>query len=99
MKNNKFNLIKNIADDKSEATIIMYKPIGNILDDDTGEIIYGISDEEFANTLNYLAQCGVNKINLRINSIGGSVMTGFGIISAMKAFDGDIYTYNDGLCA
>ncbi|MFZ4705500.1 MAG: head maturation protease, ClpP-related, partial [Bacteroidales bacterium] len=39
------------------------------------------------------------RINIRINSPGGSVFDGLPIFNAIKNSTSDIHTYNDGLCA
>ena len=41
----------------------------------------------------------VSRINIRVNSYGGSVIDGDGIISAMKSAKAEIHTYNDGMAA
>jgi ATP-dependent protease ClpP protease subunit len=98
MKKNPFKYIKNIAEDNSEATILLYKPIGIFKDEETGEMVDGIDGACFAQELLFLAT-QVDKIHIRINSIGGSVIDGFSIISAIKNSDVTICTYNDGLAA
>ncbi len=97
MKKN-FKYIKKIADDKTEATILIYSPIGTFSDEITGEITYGVDGNCFAQEMLYL-ETQVNKINIRINSIGGSVIDGYSIISAIQNSTAKIHTFNDGLCA
>jgi ATP-dependent protease ClpP protease subunit len=41
----------------------------------------------------------VSRINIRINSYGGSVIHGDGIISAMRRAKAEVHTYNDGMAA
>jgi ATP-dependent protease ClpP protease subunit len=59
----------------------------------------GVNASDFAKELNSL---DVERLNVRINSAGGSVVDGFGIFSAMLNFKekgGELHTYNDGLAA
>jgi ATP-dependent protease ClpP protease subunit len=92
-----FQFIKNIAEDNSEATILLYKPIGSFMDE-SGNIVEGINGNAFATELLYL-ETQVKRINVRINSIGGSVLEGYSIISAILNSKAEIHTYNDGLAA
>lgn len=94
---NSFKYIKNIAEDMSEATILIYKPVGTFQDQD-GNIVEGVDGERFKQELLYL-ETQVDKINIRINSIGGSVYDGWAIISAILSSKAEIHTYNDGLAA
>lgn len=94
----KFKYLQNIADDKSEATILLYNHIGTITDEN-GNILYGIDGEAFASTMQYLEDCGVECVNIRINSPGGSVLEGWSIISSIKSTTMEVHTYNDGLAA
>lgn len=92
-----FQFIKNIAEDNSEATILLYKPIGSFMDE-SGNMVEGINGNAFATELLYL-ETQVKRINVRINSIGGSVLEGYSIISAILNSKAEIHTYNDGLAA
>ena len=83
----KFKYIKNI--DSNESTILLYDEIGG----DTG-----INGSDFANEMQYL-QCVCNKINVRINSVGGSVIDGYSIISAILNCKVPVDTYIDGVSA
>jgi len=57
-----------------------------------------ITDIEFVKTLRKLEEKH-DKINLRINSPGGSMYHGNAIISAIISSKAEITGYNDGLCA
>lgn len=60
----------------------------------------GINASDFANELNSFD--AKDRVNVRINTVGGSVVDGFGIFSAMLNFKekgGELHTYNDGLAA
>jgi ATP-dependent protease ClpP protease subunit len=92
-----FKYIKNIADDCSEATILLYNQIGCTVDGD-GNITYGIDGSSFAWEMQYL-QDKCKKINVRINSIGGSVLDGYAIISSILNSKVPCDTYIDGLAA
>jgi ATP-dependent protease ClpP protease subunit len=92
-----FKYIKNIADDNSEATILLYNQIGSSVDEN-GNITYGIDGSYFAYEMQYL-QDKCSKINVRINSIGGNVMDGYSIISSILNSAIPVDTYVDGLAA
>ena len=89
----KFNYINSIAEDRSEATILLYKPIGQYIDSN-GDVVDGVDGERFAQELLFL-QDKVKLINVRINSIGGSVMEGMSIVNAIKNSQVPIVTHND----
>lgn len=90
-----FKYIKNIAED--EATILLYTQIGDSIDEN-GNYIFGISGTLFANEMQYL-QDKCKKIKVRINSIGGSVLDGYSIVSAILNSQVPCETYIDGLAA
>lgn len=90
-----FKYIKNIAED--EATILLYSQIGDSVDEN-GNYIFGISGTLFANEMQYL-QDKCKKIKVRINSIGGSVLDGYSIVSAILNSKVPCETYIDGLAA
>lgn len=92
-----FKYIKNIAEDNSEATILLYNQIGSTVDGN-GNITYGIDGSSFAWEMQYL-QDKCKKINVRINSIGGSVLDGYAIISSIINSKVPCDTYIDGLAA
>lgn len=76
---------------------MLYSQIGDSIDS-SGNYVSGISGSLFAHELNYLAaQC--DRINVRINSIGGSVLEGYSIVSAILNCSKPVYTYIDGLAA
>src|ERR1035438_4140740 len=85
--------INSIEADNSEATILLYAPIGKFLDAND-KVTDGIDGESFAQTILYL-QDKVKLINIRINSGGGSVIEGMKIISAINNSLVPIHTYND----
>lgn len=85
--------ITNISNDV--ATMLIYKHIGNI--DDMGDGIQGdwiANDIQYIND-NYKEQ--VKSINIRINSIGGSVADGLSIVSAILNSEIPCNTYIDGM--
>lgn len=91
-----FKYIKNISND-GIGTILLYNQIGDSIDE-KGNYVYGISGELFAYEMQYLqTQC--SKINVRINSIGGSVLDGYSIISSILNSTIPVDTYIDGLAA
>lgn len=93
--NNSFKYIKNIID--GEATILLYSQIGSSVDEN-GVFEWGISGSEFAAEMKYL-QDKCNKINVRINSVGGSVLEGYSIISSILNSKVECCTYIDGIAA
>lgn len=90
-----FKYIKNIAEE--EATILLYNQIGDSIDEN-GNYVYGISGSSFAYEMQYL-QDKCKKINVRINSIGGNVLDGYSIVSAILNSKVKCDTYIDGLAA
>lgn len=77
--------------------MLLYSQIGDSIDEN-GNVIYGISGSSFANELQYLQnQC--KSISVRINSVGGSVLDGYSIVSAMLSCKVPCNTYIDGLAA
>lgn len=90
-----FKYIKNISN--GEGTILLYSQIGDSVDA-SGNYVYGISGSAFANEMQYL-QDNCSKINVRINSIGGSVIDGYSIVSAILNSKVPCNTYIDGLAA
>ena len=89
----KFNYIQNIAENREEATILLYKPIGKYMDGD-GYIVDGVSGDKFAQEILFL-QDKVKRINVRINSSGGSVIEGMSIVQAIKSSRVPVVCYND----
>jgi ATP-dependent protease ClpP protease subunit len=90
-----FKYIKNISED--EATILLYSQIGDSVDA-SGNYVSGISGSAFAYEMQYL-QDKCSKIKVRINSIGGSVLDGYSIVSAILNSKVPCDTYIDGLAA
>lgn len=90
-----FKYIKNISN--GEGTILLYSQIGDSVDE-VGNYIHGISGAGFAHEMQYL-QDNCSKINVRINSIGGSVLDGYSIVSAILNSKVPCNTYIDGLAA
>lgn len=87
----KINYVEQVTNSKGVkvATMHLYKPIG-------GD---GINASDFAENIQTL---NVDRLNVRINSGGGGVVEGLGILSAMINFKdqgGELHTYNDGVAA
>lgn len=92
-----FKLIDNVAN--GIATIQLYEQIGDSVDE-FGNVSYGISGSMFANTIQWLSeQDTVERINVRINSVGGSVLDGYSIVSSILNCNKPVDTYIDGLAA
>ncbi len=79
------------------AEILMYGVIGqkDWWGDNSEE---DITDLAFVRTLRELEQSH-SRINIRINSPGGSVYHGNAIVTAIQNSKSEIHLYNDGLCA
>lgn len=89
----KFKYLKNVF---NTNTVEMY-----LYDEIGGE---GINAQQFADELNYIANyTSAKTVNVRINSEGGVVISGVGILSAIinanKAGKVQVDTYNDGIAA
>lgn len=94
---NNFKLIDNLFN--GVATIQLYDQIGDTVDKN-GNVTYGISGSSFASALQWLSdRDDVSLINVRINSIGGSVLDGYSICSAILNCEKPVETYIDGLAA
>ncbi|MCD6017277.1 MAG: Clp protease ClpP [Bacteroidetes bacterium] len=91
-----FKYIQNIST-AGEATILLYDVIGCYVDAD-GCMCDGINGSAFAYEMEYL-QSKATKINIRINSIGGSVLDGYSIISSILRSKIPVDTFIDGLAA
>lgn len=80
----------------TEATIILYGDIGKSWMQDSEEPQN--TDKEFLKA--FLQLDGkYSRINLRINSLGGSMFDGNAIITAVRNAKSEIHAYNDGVCA
>ena len=90
-----FKYIKDVSN--GVGTIHLYSQIGDSVDA-KGNYVFGISGATFVNELQYLSE-KCEKINVRINSVGGSVMEGYSIISAILNCSKPVDTYVDGLAA
>ncbi|WP_448529168.1 head maturation protease, ClpP-related [Raineya sp.] len=71
------------------ATMRIYKEIGGL---------NGVQGQTFADELDYLSQL-YKKINVRINSPGGSILEGYAIFSSIVNAKVPVHTYNDGIAA
>jgi ATP-dependent protease ClpP protease subunit len=89
-----FKFARNIVD-KEFAEMSLYSEIG-------GE--NGINAQRFVDELNYLVNyTGIKEVRIRINSVGGMVIEGIGIFSAIRNINNAktavVNTYNDGIAA
>jgi len=96
-KEHKYFRIAATEADKSTAEIYLYGYIGQEKwwDDDPTE---ALTDLEVVRAIRDLEQ-EYSRINVRINSPGGSVMHGDPIITALRNSKAEIHTYNDGMAA
>jgi ATP-dependent protease ClpP protease subunit/tetrahydromethanopterin S-methyltransferase subunit G len=90
-----FKYIQEIQN-STEATMLLYDAIGRQYKN--GECVGGIDGSMFAYEFQYL-QDKVEKINVRINSVGGSVLDGYSIISTMLNSTIPVDVYIDGMAA
>ena len=88
MKKNWYNVLNEKG--AAKATILIYDIIGG------GFFTDGTSAKDFATTLLALEKDYAN-IDIRINSPGGSVFEGLGIVNAMQFSKANIETYIDGI--
>jgi len=58
-----------------------------------------ITDMAIVKAITEMEQEGVTRLNIRLNSPGGSEKHGDGIVATIKASKMDIHTYNDGMVA
>ncbi len=94
---NNFKFIDNVS--SGVATIQLFEQIGDTVDEN-GNITYGISGSSFANAVQWLDEHpDVVSINIRINSVGGSVLDGYSMVSAILNCSKPVNTYIDGLAA
>lgn len=85
-----FNYVKNDA--KKEATIYLYGIIGSYWDYESP-----LNAKAFLRKLNELSD--VDTINVRVNTPGGDVLEGLGIVNAIRSSKKTVNVYNDGVCA
>lgn len=77
----------------------LYDQIGDT-SDEKGNTTYGISGSSFASAIQWLSENDeVSQINVRINSIGGSVLDGYSICSSILNCSKPVNTFIDGLAA
>ncbi len=81
-----YTYIKNQTE--TTADIYLYDEIGG----------FGISASDFINEFKLISEV-VDTVNLRINSGGGSMVEGFGILTALLNSKAKVHTYVDGLAA
>ena len=92
-----FKDIINYTDSENVGTIYLYGNIGDIKDE-AGNVTPGINGAMFAAGLDYL-QASYPRINVRINSTGGSVIEGYAIFNSIRTCKVPIDIYIDGMCA
>ena len=90
MRNRRFyNYV--LKNENNEADIMLYGNIGEVVGYDD------ITDQEIVKQINDLGN--VSKINLRINSLGGSVFSAIAIYNVLKTHSAEIVAHIDGICA
>lgn len=96
MKTANYMRVMTFEKNESEADIYLYGYIGQsgFYEDDDDDI----TDISVVRAIKDLERT-YKRINIRINSPGGSVMHGDPIIAAMRQSPAEIHTYNDGMAA
>lgn len=87
MRKNFFNIVPS----GDSATILLYGDIGSYYED-------GVSDKQLVRELKE-AESAYRKIEVRINSMGGSVYAGIAIFNAIRSSKADIKIFVDGIAA
>jgi len=82
-----------------EPIMLILKHIGNVYDAQGNITEYGVQGADFCSELLLLDNAGKRKIQIWINSIGGSVMDGYSILGAMLKTNATVDTYNIGVAA
>jgi ATP-dependent Clp protease, protease subunit len=77
---------------ETEATILLYAAIGQSMWEDS------VSAKDFSDELKKLPD-SIKTINVRINSVGGSVFCGVSIYERLKTHSAKIVVYVDGIAA
>jgi ATP-dependent Clp protease protease subunit len=83
----------------AEPIMLILKQIGNTVDENGNITEYGICGEDFARELLLLDAMGKDRINIWINSVGGNVVDGWSIFSAILKTKAKVDTYNVGVAA
>jgi ATP-dependent protease ClpP protease subunit len=89
------NKLSSVADSLEEATILLYGDIGEGFKG--GEEPQN-TDKEFLKCFRALDGT-VKRINIRLNSVGGSMYHGNAMITAIRNAKSEVHGYNDGICA
>lgn len=92
-----FKYISNYIKDENIGQIYLYGLIGDVRDNN-GDITYGVNGAQFAYEMNYL-QKNYPRINVKINSTGGSIIEGYAIFSSIRDCKVPVDIYIDGMCA
>ena len=79
--------------------MLILNQIGNTCDDEGNITEWGIQGADFCKELLLLDSVGKTRIQIWINSIGGSVIDGYSIFAAMLKTKAKVDTYNIGVAA
>lgn len=82
-----------------EPIMVILNQIGNSYDDEGNVTTWGVQGAQFCKELLLLDSVGKSRIQIWINSIGGSVIDGYSILGAMLKTKAKIDTYNIGIAA
>lgn len=82
-----------------EPIMLILKQIGNTYDEYGNISEWGVQGADFCKELLLLDSVGKSRIQIWINSIGGSVIDGYSILGAMLKTKAKVDTYNIGVAA
>ena len=82
-----------------EPIMLILKQIGNTYDEWGNITEWGVQGADFCKELLLLDSVGKSRIQIWINSIGGSVIDGYSILGAMLKTKAKVDTYNIGVAA
>lgn len=82
-----------------EPIMLILKQIGNTVDEYGNIKEWGVQGADFCRELLLLDSVGKQRIQIWINSIGGSVVDGYSILGAMLKTKAKVDTYNIGVAA
>lgn len=82
-----------------EPIMLILKQIGNSYDEYGNVVEYGVNGEQFCKEMLMLDNMGKSRIQVWINSVGGSVVDGYSILGAMLKTKAKVDTYNIGVAA
>lgn len=89
-----YNFVYTVDANADVPKMLLLKHLGN-----DAQLGYGINGEMFAKELYQLESMGKSRVEILINSVGGTVMDGYAILSAMLRVKCSVDTINCGMAA